>query len=336
MKEAYLYQSKDNRVAVCALCSHRCHIRSGEKGLCEVRQNDGGTLLALSYGKVIAVHVDPVEKKPLYHFLPGQKAYSVAAAGCNFRCGFCQNWRISQLSKDWQGDFPGQKLSPREIIEQALAQNCPVIAYTYTEPTVFFEYAFDTACLANKREIRNVFVTNGYQTPETIEKMTGVIEAANIDLKSFRDKYYREVCGARLEPVLESIRRLKQAGLWIEITTLVVPGRNDSTEELEDIAAFIAEVDQDIPWHLSRFYPNYQMSDGQPTPLDKLEEAAEIGRQAGLNYIYLGNVPGESYSDTVCPGCQKVVIERRGYKTTSYLEQNQCPECQETVAGVFE
>ena len=335
MREAMLYEKLEGEKVHCNLCAHRCLILPEKKGVCGVRENREGTLYSLAYGKAIAANIDPIEKKPLFHFQPGTSSFSLATAGCNFRCKFCQNWDISQLSKSWEGEFPGFDLSPEEIVKKAIENNCASIAYTYTEPTIFFEYAYDTAKLAQKEGLKNVFVTNGYQTKETIEKMIGVIDAANIDLKSFRDKYYREICGARLEPVLEAIKLMHKARIWIELTTLIVPEQNDSEEELTDIAEFIAGIDKNIPWHISRFHPNFQMTDSYPTPLETLEKAAEIGKKAGLNFVYLGNIPGHALESTYCPNCGEKVIERFGYSTKNRLDGNLCPRCAHEIPGMF-
>ena len=335
MKEAMLYEKLEDEKVRCNLCHHRCLILPEKTGICGVRKNIEGTLYSLAYGRAIAANIDPIEKKPFYHFQPGTLSYSIATAGCNFHCKFCQNWDISQLSKDWQGEFPGFDLSPAEIVKKALENGCASIAYTYTEPTIFFEYAYDTAKLAQTKGLKNVFVTNGYQTPETIEKMADLIDAANIDLKSFRDEYYRKICGARLEPVLEAIKLMHKKGIWIELTTLVVPNQNDSEEELSDIAEFIAGIDKNIPWHISRFHPDYEMSDSYPTPLETLEKAAQIGRGAGLNFVYLGNVPGHPLESTYCPTCGKVIIERFGYRTKNHLDGSRCPHCGQEIPGVL-
>lgn len=331
-KEAYLYEKLEDNKVRCNLCSHRCLIHSGNRGVCGVRENRKGTLYSLVYGKAIAEHIDPVEKKPLYHFLPGTKAYSIATIGCNFRCDFCQNWRISQYRGT---DLPGRQLSPREIVFKAKGKNCASIAYTYTEPTIFFEYAYDTARLAKNSDIKNVFVTNGYQTEETVEKMAGVIDAANIDLKSFSNQYYRNVCGATLQPVLESIKKMYSLGIWLEITTLVVPGQNDSTEELRQIAQFIAEIDCNIPWHISRFHPSNKMTNIEPTPVSKLKETAKLGEEEGLKYIYLGNLRTKKWQNTYCPNCGKLVIERNGYQVKKLLDNNRCPSCGTIIAGIY-
>ncbi len=334
-KEAMLYQKVEDNKAQCNLCAHRCSIPPEKKGVCGVRVNKEGTLYTKTYGKVITANADPIEKKPLFHFLPGTSSYSIATAGCNFRCKFCQNWRISQLSKKWKGEFPGEKMSPEPIVKEAKGLNCASIAYTYTEPTIFFEYAYDTAKLAQKEGLKNVFVTNGYQTPETIEKMVGIIDAANIDLKSFRNKYYQEICGAKLQPVLDSIQLMRQKGIWIEVTTLVVPDQNDSNQELTEIAEFIASIDKNIPWHISRFHPQYQITDSKPTPMKTLEKAAQIGKVAGLRFIYLGNIYRHDLENTYCPQCKELLISRQGFSSQSHLQNSSCPNCNTKIPGIF-
>ncbi|MFW6143613.1 MAG: AmmeMemoRadiSam system radical SAM enzyme [Patescibacteria group bacterium] len=340
MKEAMLYEKAENNKVRCKLCAHRCLISPESRGVCRVRVNQEGTLYTLAYGKAIAANIDPIEKKPLYHFLPGSYAFSIATAGCNFRCEFCQNWQISQFLRNHEkkGEdihFPGEKLSPEQIVKTAINNNCKAIAYTYTEPTIFFEYAYDTAKIAQNEGLKNVFVTNGYQTPETIEKMTDLIDAANIDLKSFRNEYYQKVCGATLQPVLDSIKLMHEKNIWIEITTLVVPDQNDSEKELTNIAKFIAGVDKNTPWHISRFHPAGEMTNAHPTPLETMGKAAKIGEKAGLNFIYLGNTPNSDWENTICPQCGEVVISRRGYSTTSHLENNRCPQCNTKIPGIF-
>jgi pyruvate formate lyase activating enzyme len=311
----------------CDLCAHRCRIPPGKAGICAVRVNDGGVLSTLVYGKAITAHVDPMEKKPLFHFLPGSMIFSIATAGCNFHCDFCQNWNISQMSKGPHGQISGDAFPPDHVVAAALRTGCRSIAYTYSEPTIFFEYAYDVAQLAHKAGMKNVFVTNGYQTPETVALMKGVIDAANVDLKSFRDATYRKVCGARLQPVLDSITLMHQAGIWLEVTTLVVPGQNDSLAELRDIAHFIGGVSRDIPWHISRFHPDYKMMDVGPTPQGTLLRAVEIGKEEGLHYVYVGNLPGTGHEDTYCPSCGQAVIRRYGYSVRNELKGDCCARC---------
>ncbi len=276
-----------------------------------VRENRGGRLFSLVYGKAIAAHVDPIEKKPLFHFLPGSLSYSIATVGCNFRCSFCQNWEISQAAR--KGRIAGEKLSPEKIVHEAKANHCRSISYTYTEPVIFFEYAYETAKLAKKEGLYNNFVTNGFATPETIDLMAGIIDAANVDLKSFSEDFYKKICRAKLQPVLDAIRYMHEKGIWVEVTTLVVPGQNDSAEELEKIAGFIASVSEDIPWHVSRCYPHYEMDSLPPTPVEKIDLAIEKGKKAGLRYVYGGNVAGYNYETTRCPFCKELVIYRLGY-----------------------
>ena len=333
-KEAMLYKRLPDGSAECFLCSHRCKIADSKYGFCGVRQNLDGRLYTQVYAEAIANHVDPIEKKPLYHFFPGSTAYSIAAAGCNFRCLFCQNWRISQRSKRPGEDSVGHELKPEEVVKQAKRCGCKSIAYTYTEPTIFFEYAYDTARIARSEGLCNSFVTNGYMTREALDTIKPYLDAANVDLKSFKEKTYRDICQAHLEPVLDSIRYMKKLGIWVEVTTLVVPGLNDSDEELEKIAGFIAETGKEIPWHISRFHPDYKYTDSEPTPINLLKKAKEIGRKAGLRYLYLGNVLEDS--STYCYSCQDLVIKRDYLNTLSLrLDDNKCPKCGVVIDGRF-
>lgn len=335
IKEAMLYHHLDEGRVECALCAHHCQVAPGKFGVCGVRENRDQKLVTHVYGEVIAAHVDPIEKKPLYHFLPGSTSFSIATAGCNFRCPFCQNWQISQVTKKDREFREGYRLSPEEIVQQACSRGCRSISYTYTEPTIFFEYAYDTARLGRKAGLANVFVTNGYMTAESLETIKPYLDAANVDLKAFRDETYKKVCGARLEPVLDSIRLMRKLGIWVEVTTLVVPAMNDGDDELADIARFIAAVGPDIPWHISRFHPDYKYTDARATPLATLKKAFSMGKEAGLEYVYIGNVWGES-EDTRCPKCHRLVLRRSGF----YVEENtikdgKCPDCGTSIAGVF-
>jgi pyruvate formate lyase activating enzyme len=335
-KRADFWKPGDDSKAECFLCSHRCRISEGKRGVCGVRENREGVLYSLIYGQVIAENADPIEKKPLYHFLPGTLSYSIATPGCNFRCGFCQNWQISQ-ARDGLDRFPKTYIEPEDILSGARDARCASIAYTYTEPTIYMEYALDVARLARDAGIRNVFVTNGYESPEAIEAMTGLIDAANIDLKSFSDKFYKSQCGARLEPVLDSIRGMHEAGIHVEITTLVVTGQNDSEDELDKIAAFIAGVSSDIPWHISRFHPDYQTLDSTATPLGTLERAAQIGADKGLKFIYVGNVRDTNRMNTHCPACGETVL-RRGIMTLlgTSIKDGACGACGTKLPIIFE
>jgi pyruvate formate lyase activating enzyme len=328
------YNKLKGNVVHCHLCSHRCTIREGKRGICGVRENKDGTLYSLVYGKVVARHVDPIEKKPLFNFLPSSSAYSIATVGCNFRCENCQNWEISQSPKP-QRLIAGEDVSPEEVVRAAKRLGCESIAYTYTEPVIFMEYAYDAAKLAVENGIKNVFVTNGYVTKEALEEVAPYLHAANIDLKSFSDQFYRKNCGARLEPVLDAIQLHKKLGIWIEITTLIVPGLNDSEENLTKIAEFIRDLDPGIPWHISRFYPAYQLIDLPPTPVETLRKARQIGSKVGLRYIYQGNVPGEG-ENTYCYECGELLIERYGYRIIkNRIADSVCPGCSVKIDGLW-
>ena len=342
MKEALLYEKLDDRRVRCNLCAHRCVIAEGRKGVCLVRENREGTLHTLVYGIPLSQAVDPVEKKPLFHFHPGSTAFSIATAGCNFRCDFCQNADISQMPRD-RGQIWGHQASPEQVVRAAQRSGSKSIAYTYTEPTIFFEYSYDIARLAHEVDIASVYVTNGYMTREMLELFQGVtnghepwLDAANVDLKAFRDEMYRTVCGARLQPVLDSLKNMKELGIWVEVTTLVVPDLNDSEAELRDIARFIAdELGAETPWHVSRFHPDYKMYDRGPTPVATLRRAYDLGREAGLRYVYVGNMPGARLEDTICPNCGRTVIGRWGFQLTQrHLEGGRCVHCGTTIDGV--
>jgi len=333
--EAVLYEKLDGQAVRCHLCGHECRIQAGKYGVCRVRQNVGGRLVSLNYGRLAAAHVDPIEKKPLYHFLPGTTSMSVAAAGCNFQCGFCQNWQISQQPRSGRADA-GQSAEPEQIVAAARRDGCASISYTYTEPTIYFELALDTATLAAKAGLKNCFVSNGFMTPLAVQTISPVLDAINVDLKAFRDETYRTVMKARLAPVLECLRALVAEGVWVEVTTLVVPGMNDSPAELADIAGFIAaDLGPDVPWHVSRYHDDYQMTGRGSTPVDTLAEAVRLGRAAGLRYVYQGNVMGPG-GDTHCPGCGEVVIGRQGYSAdVRGLRDGACTACGAGIAGLW-
>ncbi len=333
-KEAMLYQKKENGAVHCKLCAHFCKIEDTEKGVCGVRYNLGGTLYTMTYGRTIARHIDPIEKKPLYHFLPGSRSYSMAAAGCNFRCDFCQNWEISQIKGDAEPGLPGHPLTPEEIVNEATENRCESISYTYTEPTIFFEYAYDTAKLAKKADLKNVFVTNGYMTRDALDTIAPYLDAANVDLKAWQDDYYKGHCQARVKPVLQTIRHMKELNIWVEVTTLVIPEENDSREDLEAIAGFISEVGNDIPWHISRFHPDYRFTNRPATPVETLRMAREIGKNAGLRYVYLGNVAGDN--NTYCPQCAKPVVRRPvGIAGEINMRDGKCVSCGGAIEGVW-
>jgi pyruvate formate lyase activating enzyme len=335
LKEAMLYKKieEDEEKVSCFLCSHHCLISEGKFGICQVRENRGGVLYTHAYGELIARNIDPIEKKPLYHFFPGSRSLSIAAVGCNFRCGFCQNWQISQVKEAKASGLRSEEVKPEEVVNQAGQTGSKSIAYTYTEPTIFFEYAYETSQLAKKEGLSNVFVTNGYMTEEMIRTTDPVLDAANIDLKSFRDDYYRKVCGGRLAPVLKSIELMKKLNIWIEVTTLLVPGQNDSEEELSQIANFLAGLGPSIPWHISRFYPQYKMEDLESTPVETLCQAYDIGKKAGLRYVYLGNV-GQG-NNTYCYQCHRLLIERVGFSVrVNRIKEGRCPDCRTPIDGV--
>ena len=335
MQEARLYEKLADQLVRCQLCAHRCRIQPGQRGTCGVRENRGGVLYSLVYGLLISQAVDPVEKKPLFHFHPGSGAFSIATVGCNFRCTFCQNADISQLPHDGRRIL-GRETAAAAIVDAAHRCHCHSIAYTYTEPTVFFEYAYDVSVLARQAGLANVFVTNGYMTPEMLKAYHPYLDAANVDLKAFRDDFYQRTCRARLQPVLDSLKLMKEQGIWLEVTTLVIPGHNDDPSELRDIADFIVEeLGPQTPWHVSRFYPTYKLTSAPPTPAPTLQRAHDIGRQAGLHYVYIGNLPGLHGEDTLCPSCGQVVIGRLGYRITErHLRSGNCTFCGATIDGV--
>lgn len=329
------YERVEGGKVRCGLCRFRCLIADGHRGICAVRENREGTLYTLVYGKVVAEHADPIEKKPLFHFQPGSRSYSIATVGCNFRCLHCQNYSLSQALREGV-PVAGKEVPPEEVVRRAVASGCRSISYTYTEPTIFYEYAYDTAALAHEAGLKNVFVTNGYITPEALTRIRPFLDAANIDLKGYSEKFYREVVHATLHEVLESIVEYKRQGIWIELTTLIIPNYNDSDEELKGIARFIAEkVGVDTPWHVTAFHPTYRLTDQARTQVATLRRARQFGLEAGLKYVYEGNVPGEGGENTYCAGCGELLIKRYGY----YIEANRiregkCPACAAAINGV--
>lgn len=336
MREALLYELCDNGAVECKLCAHRCYISPNKSGFCGVRTNDNGVLYTAAYGNLVASATDPIEKKPLYHFLPGSKTYSIAVPGCNFRCGFCQNWEISQNNNMISRQRASRQVEPASVVKAARVNNCDSISFTYTEPVIFMEYAFETAKLAREQGLRNVFVSNGYMTMEALDLMAPLLDACNIDLKAFTDSFYTKNCKAHLQPVLDSIERIARKGIHIEITTLVIPGENDSPEELGRIAAFIANVNPDIPWHVSRFFPRYQFLDHEVTPEQVVTDAVTIGMEKGLKYVYAGNLPGNDNS-TRCRNCQNLIVGRSGYTVGKPEIKNRCcVECGTEIYGVWE
>ena len=323
------YKRLENNKVQCLLCSHYCKILPGKRGICRVREDQEGVLYTLNYRKLIAANIDPIEKKPLFHFYPGSKSYSVAAMGCNFRCLHCQNWSISQPERDI---IEGQVVSPERIVQNALDSDCLSISYTYTEPTIFYETALEIARLARNKGLKNIFVTNGYISPDALNHIAPYLDAANIDLKAMSDTFYRKVCGARLEPVLDRIKQYYELGIWVEITTLIIPGYNDEDDELGEIAQFIADIDKEIPWHISAFYPTYKLNDAPPTPVSTLQRAYKVGKDKGLHYVYEGNV-GEG-ENTFCPSCGKTIINRKYFSTNNKIKNGKCPFCGEEIRGI--
>jgi pyruvate formate lyase activating enzyme len=333
MHEAILYKKLNEKKVQCNACMHRCQIPLGKKGICNVRQNIDGKLYLLVYGKVVAANIDPIEKKPLYHFFPGKKIFSIGTVGCNFKCQFCQNWEISQSKK-----IIGDDLTPEEIIKICKEENIDMIAYTYNEPAIFFEYAYDVAKLAHSNNIKNVYVTSGYETPEALNKIKPYLDAMNIDLKSFSEDFYNELCSAKLKYVLETIKKAYELGIWIEITTLIIPGKNDSNEELTKIAEFIVSISKDIPWHISAFRPEYKLDNIPKTSSDKLFEAYSIGEKSGLNYVYIGNIINKKHSTTYCPKCNKELLERQSFFSDNKIKSfnGYCIECNYKLSGIWE
>lgn len=338
MQEAMLYEllDHDKKIVRCGLCSHHCRIKPRARGRCGVRENHDGRLFSLVYGRIIAEHVDPIEKKPLFHVLPGSRSYSIATVGCNFHCLHCQNYDISQYSHLHGGEITGASRSPEQIIAGAKMSSCASISYTYVEPTIFFEFALETARLAHGHGIKNIFVSNGYTSPAATREIAPYLDANNIDLKAFTEEFYHKVCGAKLAPVLDTIILMKSLGVWVEITTLIIPGWNDTEQELRNIATFIKGVDPAMPWHVTRFHPTYQMTDRPPTPLATLNRARKIGLEAGLLYVYEGNVAGQGGENTYCHACGKLLIERLGFQLAeNNLHEGKCSFCQTPVAGLF-
>ncbi len=335
---AVLWQEQGDGAVQCNLCAHRCEIKPGKAGICAVRVNVEGSLHTRVYGRSTSLAVDPIEKKPLFHFFPGSRALSMATVGCNLGCDHCQNHTISQWPRE-QGDdvhapVPGQPHSPQQIVDTALETGAEVIAYTYTEPTIYMEYALDTARLADERGVKNVFVTNGYMTAEAVELIAPHLHGANVDLKGTDDRVLRREVKGEHGPVVRTIRDLHARDVFVEVTTLVVPGSNDDERQLRQIAELIAGVDPEMPWHVSRFHPMYRRQDRPSTPESTIERALKIGSEAGLEHIYPGNLWGADHESTRCPGCQAVIIERRGYSLGRIrLEGGKCAACGYAIAG---
>ena len=336
---AWLSKKLGSGKVLCQACAQACKLGEGEYGICGVRRVENGELHLLVYGLAAAVNVDPVEKKPMFHFLPESRAFSLGTVGCNFSCQFCQNFDISQFPKEHEHQIAGHEFPPERIVELAIENGCDSIAYTYNEPIVFFEYTYDTAKLAHERGLKNIYVTSGFETRKAIDLLAPYIDGMNIDIKGFTEEFYHEICGARLKPVLDTVKYAHEKGIWVEITTLLIPGKNDSDEEIRNIAKFIAGVDPTIPWHLSAFYPMYKMLDVPRTPGSTLRRAYKIGQKEGLKYLYVGNIDDEDFESTYCPHCGKRVIDRRGtigqYVTNELDENGICPYCSYELEGVW-
>ncbi len=334
LKEALFYQKLENKVVQCQLCPRICIIPSGKRGFCGVRENQDGVLYTLVYAKPVAIHIDPIEKKPLFHFLPGSTAFSIATAGCNLRCKFCQNWEISQRKPE---EVEYIYLEPVDLIKKVKESGSPTIAYTYSEPTIFYEYMLETAKLAKKEGIKNIMHSAGYINEEPLRQLTKYLDAANIDLKGFTNDYYARMSEATLEPVLRSLKILKEEGVHLEITNLVLSGYNDDPNLITKMCLWIKEnLGPDTPLHFSRAFPMYKLNTINPTPVETLERARQIALDCGLKYVYIGNVGGNPAENTYCPKCKKIVIKRVGYMILeNNLENGKCKYCAEKIAGVW-
>ncbi len=340
-KKAMLWKKEKNKTVRCDLCSRRCIIPNQKVGFCLVRKNIDGELYALNYGKLIAVNIDPIEKKPLFHFLPNTFALSIAAAGCNFRCAYCQNWDISQIYVEKiANDIIGEEYTPEAIVKTAFENDCKSISYTYTEPTIFFEFAYDTAKLASKKNIANTFVTNGYMTPEAVKEISLYLNAATVDFKgNGNPEFYRKFASVPdVQPIYDSLLEMKKRKIFIEITNLVIPEIGDKEEDLKKMVRWIVEnLGEDIPFHLLRFFPHYKMSDFYPTPIKKIEKLAEIAEQEGLKFVYIGNVVGIDKENTICPNCKNLLIRRFGFNSEviGLDKHGRCKKCGEKINVVL-
>jgi len=335
MIEAQLWKPAPDQKVRCELCNHFCLIEEGARGKCGVRENYAGKLMSLSFDRVAAMNLDPIEKKPLYHFLPGTTTLSIGTMGCTMSCQFCQNYTLSMPAKSG-GTVQGEKLRPADIVKSALRHSAASISYTYSEPTVFFELAEACSRLAMGQGLKNVWVTNGFMSDSCLARLKDITHAANVDLKAFNDEFYRDICQARLKPVLRNIVNIKKMGWWLELTTLLIQGMNDSEQELKDMATFIRdEVGADTPWHVSRFHPTYKLTTRPVTPVASLERALDIGKNVGLHYVYAGNVPGHTSDRTTCPECGCLCLDRSGFSVTNNaLRDGKCPKCGIEIAGV--
>ena len=335
MIRAELFETGPQGRVVCRVCAHQCRLPEGATGICRVRKNIGGVLYSLNSDQVATTHMDPIEKKPLYHFLPGSSTFSLAAMGCNFSCRFCQNYQISMVSDE--NRICGETVSPERLVQQALQNQAASISYTYTEPTVFFELMLETARLAHQQGIKNVMVTNGYMSEQALSLLGPFLDAANVDVKAFNEKFYREYCSARLKPVLETIVAMHARGIWLEVTTLLIPGLNDDREEITQLIGFLLKLDEGLPWHVSRFFPQHRLQHISPTGKDSIHGFLRLGAEMGLKYLYGGNLPSADWNDTHCPQCKKKLIRRVGYQTEILaLQSGHCRFCGKKIPGVWE
>jgi len=336
MKEALFYEKKDNLVK-CTLCPHKCELKEGQIGFCGVRKNINNKLYTLVYNKAASLAIDPIEKKPLFHFYPSQKILSIATMGCNLACKYCQNYSLSFFDGKGKTDnIDGTAIEPKEVVDYAIKHNTIGIAYTYSEPTIFYEYLKDISIEMKKKNLKNVWVTNGYIEKEPQLQMKDYIDAVNNDLKFMSDEKYKKFTSGRLKPVLLALKRWKKMGIWLEVTTLVIPGLNDNQKEISDIIDFIKnELGAETPWHISRFYPQYKMKDFAPTPTQTLINIRETALEKGLKYVYIGNIWESEGENTYCPNCGKIIIKRSGYNIDSYnIKDSKCINCGEKIDGV--
>jgi pyruvate formate lyase activating enzyme len=334
-RKVAMFQEESARGTMCRICPNECVLKEGEVSKCNNRKVYRSILYTMAYGNPCSVAIDPVEKKPLYHFHPGSRAFSIATAGCNLVCLNCQNWTISQTSPD---KTRNAEMMPEVVVDECVKAGCQSIAYTYSEPTTFYEYAFDTATIARKRGIKNIFKSNGYINPEPLKKLCEVIDAANIDLKAITESTYLKLSGGKLQPVLDSLKIYRDMGVWLEITNLVIPAWTDKTDEIRKMCKWLSDNGFDsVPLHFSRFYPMYKLEQLPPTPVDLLNNAALIAREEGLKYVYTGNAPGSEIADTKCPSCGTVVVKRQGFRVVSNTIKNgNCPECSKKVDGIWD
>lgn len=333
LKEAMYYRKLEGDLVQCQLCPNKCLLREGQRGICKVRENIGGKLYSMNYGKIVAMNLDPIEKKPFFHFLPGEKAFSIAAPGCNLRCLYCQNWQISQVVPE---EINFVQMKPEEVVQRAIESQAKIIAYTYSEPTVFYEFMIDTAKIAREKGLKNVVVTSGYINPEPLRELCKYVDAIKVDLKGFNENFYQKVTQGTLQPILETLKIIKEEGVWLEIVNLIIPGLNDSEKEIRELSRWIKEnLGEDIPLHFIRFFPNYKMQNLPPTPIETLIRAREIAFEEGLKFVYTGNIDFEEGETTFCPNSKEKAILRKGFfLIKNNLKDGHCPSG-EKIPGVW-